>query len=200
MRYLLLLFFCQPLLFGCKKDTPEEPNPPVVLDTTPTYVPIYLSGDTAMGAAYAKKNTANWSAQGICKPVNIPGSNQLSILFNTFTQSGYLRESFEFGFIPQDTFPKTYALKSMQGSSLSPGFVSPFYGIFLYDGDVAGDSYQLDTTATDNRFTVEKIDHVNKRIECSFTVSFKIKEPRIQVINPKTVKFSNGRAWAVIQE
>lgn len=81
-----------------------------------------------------------------------------------------------------------------------PNFVSPTYTTWTSDGDVTEDRYDLDTTATDNFFRIQTIDLANNRVEGTFTATFKIREPRINPANPKTVKFSEGKFWAVIQE
>ena len=169
------------------------PDPPI-------YVPIYQPGDTTMGAGYANKLTAAWKSEAICKVQTFFDTNYIAISFFTYSINGEIREAFGFGFIPRFEGNKTYSLKKMTGSTLIPGYVTPTYGTWKYDGDVTEDIYYLDTTATDNYFRVDKIDPVSKRIEGSFSVTFKVEEPRSNPANPPTVKFSAGRYWAIIQE
>ncbi|HAD11156.1 MAG TPA: hypothetical protein DCF33_01835 [Saprospirales bacterium] len=78
--------------------------------------------------------------------------------------------------------------------------VSTGYGIWTSDGDVLEDSYRLDTTDTDNKLIITKIDLPNKRVEGKFHVSYDIKEPRASPINPKEVTFSECRFWATIRD
>lgn len=197
MKYLLFVLVALAPFVACRKEKIVDPPPPP--DTTTVYVPIYQPGDTTMGAGYAKKLTANWKAEAICAVQSFFDTNYISIGFFTYSNNGEVREAFGFSFIPRFEGSKTYGLKKMTGSSLKPGYVSPTYGTWKYDGDVTEDIYRLDTTATDNFFRVGVIDHVNKRVEGTFTATFLIEEPRTNPANPKKVKFSDGKFWAVIQ-
>ena len=199
MKYLLFFFLAFAVLSSCKKEATPVPLPPPPPDPPYVYVPIYQPGDTSMGAAYAKKLTANWKAESRCLVQTHFDTNYLAMVFFTYYNYGEQRESFEFSVIPRFGGEKEYKIKKMTANTLEPGSVSPTYSTWTSDGDVLQDFYLLDTTAKDNRFTVEKLDLINKRIECTFTVTFKIKEPRTNPANPKTVKFSEGRAWAYIQ-
>lgn len=199
MKY--LIFFCSLFvtIFSCKKDDSPIITPPPPIDTTQVNVPIYEPGDTSLGASYAKKLTANWSAEAICLVQSYFDTNYVGILFSTYSNAGYQREALSFSLIPRFAGEKSYGLKKMSSNTLHSDFVSPSYSTFKSDGDVLEDYYNLDTTATDNHFTVGKLDLITNRIECTFTATFKIVEPRQNAVNPKTVKFSEGRAWAVIQ-
>lgn len=199
MKYLISLLITLAFLPSCKKES--EPDPPIVpVDTLDVYVPIYQQRDTTMGAAYAKKLTANWKSDAICIVQNFFDTNYVEIILSTYASNGYQREVFGFGFIPKLKGEKQYDLKYMVSNTVEPNFVSPSYATLSSDGDVLEDAYVLDTTAIDNYCTITNLDLANKRIECTFTATFKIVEPRTNAANPKTVKFSEGRAWAVIQE
>jgi len=199
MKYLIFFISILAILSSCKKEvTPDPIHIPTV--DPPVYVPIYQPGDTSMGAAYAKKLTANWKAKSSCRVQSYFDTNYVSIVFLTYNNNGEQRESLGFGFIPRFGAEKSYSLEDMTSSTLKPGNVSPYYNTWTSDGDVLQDNYEIDTTAFDNNFTVTKLDLLNKRIECTFTATFKIVEPRRYAANPKTVKFSEGRAWAVIRD
>lgn len=200
MKHFFLLLIVSSLFWACRKEKEPTADPPIILPEIPVYVPIFQPGDTSSGAAYAKKLTATWRAQAISVVLNSFDTNYISIEFFTYNSKGEIRETFGFGPIPRFEEPKTYGIKEMTKSTLQPDFVSPSYGTWKSDGDVLEDIYDLDTTAQDNFFKVEKIDLANKRMEGSFTVTFNIEEPRNNPINPKTVKFSNGKFWAVIQD
>jgi hypothetical protein len=199
MKYLIFFISFLFILSACKKDEAPEPTP-IPVDPPSVYVPIYQPGDTSMGAAYAKKLTASWKATSLCRVLSFFDTNYISIIFLTYNNFGEHRESFSFGFIPRFEGEKIYSLKHMASSTLQSGNVSPTYGTWTSDGDVLQDYYEIDTTAFDNHFTVTKLDLANKRIECTFTATFKIVEPRVYAANPKTVKFSNGWAWAYIRD
>jgi hypothetical protein len=201
-HYLFICLCCMSLalLTTCKKEPEEVIKPPITPDTPKVYVPIYHPGDTSSGAAYGLKLTSGWTASAQALVQTFFDTNYVAIIFLTYSSAGYIRETFGFSHIPKHDGVKKYGLKKMTGETLIEGFVTPSYGTWQSDGDVLEDRYQLDTTATDNQFEVTKMDLVNKRMECTFTVTFDIVEPRVRASNPKKVKFSNGRAWAVIED
>ncbi len=153
-----------------------------------------------MGAGYAKKLTANWKSTAVCRTLTSFDSNLVSITFLTYSNSGEQRESFGFGGISKFDLHNYFLYNVYSNVNWKFGMVSTGYSTWKYDGDVTEDIYYLDTTATDNYFRVDKIDPVSKRIEGSFSVTFKVEEPRSNPANPPTVKFSAGRYWAIIQE
>jgi hypothetical protein len=199
MKYLIFIISFLLILSACKKDEAPEPTP-IPVEPPSVYVPIYQPGDTSMGAAYAKKLTANWKATSSCRVQSYFDTNFVAMGFYTFNNFGEQRESMFFSFIPRFDGAAQYSLKDNTLSEVPPGYVSPSYAVWTSDGDVLQDAYVVDSTALDNHFTVKSIDLVNKHIECTFTVTFKIIEPRTNPANPKTVKFSNGRAWAYIRD
>ncbi len=200
MKRLILFLTVAAILFSCKKE--ENPNPAPIPTVYPpsVYVPIYQPGDTSMGAAYGKKLTANWKAESFCIVQSYFDTNFVAMGLYTYNNFGEQRESIGFSFIPRFGGAAKYLLKANTGSVVAQGYISPSYAIWTSDGDVLQDAYVIDSTAFDNHFTVKSIDMVNKRIECTFTATFKILEPRTSPANPKTVKFSEGRAWAVIRD
>ena len=203
--FLLLLvssgLFC---LASCKKDSPEPIIPPVKPPDTPAvYVPIHQPGDTVnFGAGYAKKLTADWSAEAFSRVMTFVDTNLVSVSFLTYSKIdlGAQREHLAFAFIPKASIGQAFLLKSMTSTTLKPGYVDATYSTWRLDGDVIEDRYNLDETATDNYFKVTKADWAKKRVEGIFTASFKIREPRVNPLNPKQVKFSGGRFWANIQD
>ena len=199
MKYVLFIIIALAPFVACQKEKFTDPPPPPPPDTPSIYVPIYQPGDTSLGAAHAKKLTASWQAKAVCKIQSYFDTNYISVTLLTYSNNGAQRESFGFAFIPRFENNKVYGLKKMTGSTLIPNFVSPGYTTWTSDGDVFEDFYGLDTTATDNFFRVVSIDPVSNRMEGTFTATFKIEEPRRNPANPKTVKFSEGRFWAVIR-
>jgi hypothetical protein len=201
MKHLLFPVLLLVLLNACTKDKPpvEPPGPEDPVDTVAVFVPVFFPGDTSLGAGYALKLGNPWAATADCRVQSHFDTNFIGITFFTYNQYNEQRESMGFSFIPRFGGEGQYGLKKMKGSALVPGYVAPAYGKWTADGDLLEDYYLLDTTATDNHFTVTKLDLINKRIECSFTTTFNILEPG-HAHNPKRVKFSAGRAWAVIQQ
>ena len=200
MKYFHILFIASITLLACHKEK-IAPGPVDPTNPTPgnTDIPIYQPGDTSMGAAYAKKLTADWTARVVCSIHYAFDSNYIAISFLTYDQ-GALKETFNMLYIPRSGEGKTFALKKMPGNMLVPGFVSPGYNTWTFGGDVPEDNYYLDTDATDNFVKIEKIDLVNMRIEGTFTATFKTDYPQANKQNPLSVKFSAGKFWAVIQQ
>jgi len=167
------------------------------------YVPIHQPGDTVnFGAGYAKKLTADWSSEAYCSVMDHFDTTYISIGFFTYSKTDIhsQRESLGFDFIKKASLGQMQQLKKMNSGSLKSGYVSPTYTTWRSDGDVIEDRYDLDESASDNYFTLTKADWAKKRVEGTFTASFKIREPRVNPLNPKYVKFSNSRFWANIQD
>lgn len=207
-KYLFLLLpFCAVGFFqlaSCKKDPDTTVIPPVKPPDTPVvYVPIHQPGDTVnFGAGYAKKLTADWTAEAIASVMKFVDTSYIGVGFFTYSKTDLhsQRESLGFRFIKKNSLGEMLKLKKMDVSNLENGYVSPTYTTWRSDGDVIEDQYNLDETATDNYFQLIKADWGQKRVEGTFTASFKIREPRVNPLNPKQVKFSNGRFWANIQD
>lgn len=112
----------------------------------------------------------------------------------TCSGDGSEREHFAIGGIPDSKPVQRYSIKNFT-SSIIEGAVDPSYSTSSDDGDVLEDIYYIDTTATDDFVQIDLWDTVNKRAEGRFSISFDIKEPRRNPINPKKVRFTSGKFW-----
>ena len=182
------------LTLACHKDTPST-GPVIDPPPVPTeYIPIYGSCDTSVGKAFALKSTKRWLAGASCRSVNIGVEKYWLIEFITCSEDGYVREFMGFGAVPENNPVQKYVIRNFT-SSIVQGAIDPTYSTFSEDGDVLEDYYFPDTTNVENFVAIERWDTLNKRAEGSFRVSFNIKEPRWNPINPHKVTFSSGRFW-----
>ncbi|MCC7467077.1 MAG: hypothetical protein IT261_12445 [Saprospiraceae bacterium] len=194
-----LLSIIAVLTGACDKQSFGSDIPDPKLPTTPIYVPIYSPGDTSKGAAYANKLTHAWKASVFCKTAFLD-STKISLQFFTYTAQGFIRERIGIGSALKVGGEGEYRFHTDIYTTPPESKVSPSYSTWQSDGDVTEDSYRVDSTDVLNRLVITKIDLPNKRVEGTFHASFNIKEPRINVINPKKVTFSEGRFWATIRD
>ncbi len=193
MRITSFLFtFIILLLVACRKEEqiPEPPPPPPPTE----YVPIYAPCDTSSGVATANKLTASWKAGASCRSVMVSGEKLWVVEMFTCSEDGSEREHFAIGGMPDSDPVQRYSIKNF-ASFIIEGAVDPSYSTSSDDGDVLEDIYYIDTTATNDFVQIDVWDTVNKRAEGRFSVSFNIKEPRRNPINPKKVRFTLGRFW-----
>lgn len=187
-KILFLLPFAILMLFACQKEDPTLPPPPPPAE----YVPIYSPCHTSMGTAEANKLTASWKAGASCRSVTFLGEKLWVLEMFTCTEDGLEREYLSIGGMPDSNPVQRYSIKNFT-SSIIEGAVDPSYGTSQQDGDVLEDTYYIDTTATNDFVQIDLWDTVNKRAEGRFSVSFFIKEPRRNPLNPKKVRFTSGK-------
>ena len=175
---LLMAFF----LHACQDDAPPG-----------DLFPVYLPGNTENGEMSAIKSLTDWRASAQAAFLNdYPGYMDVSA--STFTEEEYLRESLGFIWLPIRT--GTFAILAYdQADSLQYQSVRGYYITSTADGDASEDSYQVDTTATDNFITLTRVDTLAKEVEGYFTCSFEIATfgGKRNPLNPDRLKFSYGR-------
>ena len=178
--------------FGCKKEAPVTPDPPV--EFVPTYTPCYKE----TGEASARKLTAEWSAGAACRSYLVSGRKYWLVELTTCSNGdGSLTENLVIGRIPDDNPAQNFKIVP-SAPSLPEGEATTYYSTFQQDGDVAEDLYLQDTTVTNNYVIIDRWDTANKRVEGRFFLSFQIKEPVQNAINPKKVvlhRVSFGRRF-----
>jgi hypothetical protein len=195
----LLLLLISTIAAACKKEAVISDDP-IIPPPTPIYVPIFESGDTTKGAAYASKLTEAWSSDTYCK-MSFSDSTKLSIIFFTYDQEGSRRESLSFAYFSKiNTGIYRFSTAKTGINNLPLGEVSTTYGTWSSDGDVTEDYYLMDSTDQKNSLEITKIDLANKRVEGTFHASYNLQEPRINPLNPKKVTFSVGHFWATIRD
>jgi len=178
-------------VLGCKKENPTTVNPP--LEFVPIYAPCY----TGTGEASAHKQTSNWSAGASCISYWASGKKYWMVQLTTCTTDGSFREILAIGGFP-DELQKGYFKIIPSGTTHPEGTAAANYGTYQQDGDVVEDIYYQDTTVTNNFAIIDRWDEINKIVEGRFFLSFQIKEPVQNSINPKKVGFSSGQFWATI--
>lgn len=194
MRKTSFLFaFIMFSLLACQKEE-TTPNPPPPPPPPTEYVPIYAPCDTSSGVATANKLTAAWKAGTSCRSVMSAGKKYWVIDMFTCSGEGSEREYLAVGGIPDNNPIQRYPIKNYT-TSIIEGFVDPSYSTLVSDGDVLEDFYYTDTTFTDDFLEIDLWDTANKRAEGRFSVSFYIKEPRVNSKNPKKVRFTSGKFW-----
>jgi hypothetical protein len=187
------IIFFSVLLCACKKDAPITPQ-------EEEHIPIYTPCDTTQGVATAYKATRAWKSGATCRSYWSLGKKYWLIELTTCTSTnGFMRENLIFGGMPDDSPQQEFNI-SLPASILPEGAIGAPYGTLSDDGDVLEDYYNIDTSATDNYFTVDIWDTVNKRAEGRFYVTFLIDEPRLNPKNPKKVTFSAGHFWVKIPD
>lgn len=182
----IMLFF-----LACQKDDPTTAPP---ISTQNEYVPIYAPCDTSLGVATANKLTASWKAGVSCRNVIFSGKKLWVVEMFTCSGDGSEREHIGIGGISDSEPMQRYSIKEFT-SSVIESAVDPSYATLTSDGDVLEDIYYIDTTSTDDFFQIDLWDTANKRAEGRFSISFYIKEPRQNLLNPKKVRFTSGKFW-----
>lgn len=179
-----------------KKDTTTTTTPVVVSN-----VPIFRPADTTQGAITALKQGKVWKAGGYAVLQGFKGHSEKvwSIGFGTVTNDGKIRRESFLCRVPLDGLYKKLPLHPVLRLSRRDT-AHCFYGRLYEDGDVFGDSYDIDTIATDNFLYITKCDTVNKRMEGIFNASFRLAmPPATDPTNPLVLKFTQGKFWAVIR-
>lgn len=143
--------------------------------------------DEYWGTAKATKNGKEWEAKpaGLFAPAFPDG--YIGIIVDALDYDGYRIESLSFSKVPLKV--GVYAL----GRAVYPheyAYVGTSSNNYI-DGDIGGDSYELDTTALDNYFEVVSFKSKKKEIELRFTATYVIVK-RSFAMTPDTLKFTDG--------
>ncbi|MEQ9467628.1 MAG: hypothetical protein RLN88_09460 [Ekhidna sp.] len=163
----MLLLFC---ITSCKE---EEP--------------VSLIPDIYSGTATALKNSEEWS--GFTRSQKLK-TNRISIIVNTFSSQGFLRETLGIGSVKP--YFERQNIKSIDGNGFTE--TSAGYGTWIDDGDVGGDSYGLDTTVHDSFIHITSYNPNNAEIEGIFKVSLILEREGNQTPGkaPEKLVFTEG--------
>lgn len=172
MKDILILSFIVLFFSACEKD-----------------VIIYDPGQMEYGMATAKKNGAKWTASA---SGGINSSRNYFILsMKTYYQNTIDREILGFQHIPIKM--GKYKLDPMVfPTSIGDTIPVSHYWFLIDDGDVVGDSYTLDDSASDNEIEVTYIDTIAGIARGRFKVTFKVDEPKKESYLPDCVELSEG--------
>jgi len=180
MRKFIILISFIAIAISCKKEDAGLP------------IPIYQPGPMTYGKATAVKATENWTASAYAI-LEDWSNGTISLNAETFSDDGFLRESLGFSEIPAEV--GKYELGNFR--PLDDGIPGVGYCNIIDDGDVLGDCYVVDLTATDNFVEVTYVDTLERIIRGKFTATFVIDltgayKEKIDPANPDKVKFWNG--------
>lgn len=176
MARFLIIAFLLCTLFSCSKDE--------------VYVPIYEPGTMEHGYATALKNGKEFRASALAEKAGEFPDSLFFIHFYTETEYGENREIFSAGL-----FHYVTGKYNVQGTSYTYGsaatLISAHYSTSQDDGDVSEDDYFIDSLY-DNHITLISIDTVNAFATGTFDLSFNIKQPKRNPLNPDKVMFTQG--------
>lgn len=181
---LMAFYACikEPLLFLTLSETDSQ--------TPASYVNVFYPGDTTKGVSYALKNKVKWRASASSNSYIRNNVVFWSVTFFTYSDDFISRrETLGFEKLPDDCAGKTFVPKRIN----DPVNVISHYVRTYSDGDVFKDRYVLDTAATDNFIRIDRLDRIRKRMEGTYSLTFKMVEPRLDPFNPLQVRFSSGR-------
>lgn len=140
------------------------------------------------GTASALFNGKNWQAKAALGLQNDSFQINLDVY-----EKNYLRETLHFF-----TFPKKIGYYKLNFYPYNQVSLNPKsnYGTSKDDGDVACDSYNLDTLYVNNYIRVISLDTIEKRIVCEFAAKYLIdtvvSNPRCDSNWPNIITFTNG--------
>jgi hypothetical protein len=181
--FYLLLIASSLAFVGCGKD--DDNN--IVSDFEFVH---YWKGTQEGGNAEASVMGKNWEASAYAFPdMNQP--DYLSILIETYTDNGLLRDQIQFG-----NFSKTVGEYTVVQDPTAEAFddfiIYGYYTQFSDDGDVIFSSYKLDSTF-ENTINIDMVDTINHIMEGRFDLLFEIVENGHEKELPKEVFFENGK-------
>lgn len=156
-----------------------------------------VSNSEVIGNASAIKNGIEWFSDVNFFHKNIPFNIGFDINLIKYNNKGLARESLSF-YRLQNTFePQTIHLTNSQVENDSLGV---FYTTLIDDGDVLGDIYGLDTTATNNFIQITNYNSFKSEIEGIFNVSLILTRDSNDPGTPaEKLVFSNGEFKAKVQ-
>ncbi len=152
---------------------------------------IHSPGPQDSGFASAKVFDKTWEATAYIFPYYLE-PQYVSVIFNTFTPEGYIRDEVHFGnFALQEgsyTVIEHPAASTLQDDHLIWGG----YAQFQDDGDVIYGGYELDTTYN-NQFHIDRIDTIAHSIEGRFEALFILRDYYWHANLARQVLFEEGK-------
>jgi len=151
--------------------------------------------DIYTGEVTALKNGETWTAK--CYMSSITDSTYI-LRADTFSEQGFWRETFDIRqFVINFKKQKIVTLNRQN----QKGLISANYSTIIDDGDVVGDIYELDTTATDNFIQILNYNASKNYIEGIFNVSLNLsRDDEDGPTPPEKLEFTYGTFRAKIKE
>ena len=150
--------------------------------------PVSLIPDIYTGKSSALKNGEDWNA--LSRTQLSVDTSRFSIVFDTYSDEGFWRESLGIGGILPIIGKQEFDLYDGNDSSIT----SSSYGTWIDDGDVGGDYYILDTTSLLNFVEIIKYNSQKSEIEGIFHSSLILENEGNQTPGeaPEKLVFSEG--------
>ncbi len=148
------------------------------------------------GIATALKNGEEWNS--VTYFDEIESEPSLFILrADVYNNTGFWRETFDIRRIQGNMDIQEITTPNNQNELY---LLSSNYGTLIDDGDVVGDIYSLDTTATNNFIQITNYNSFKAEIEGIFNVSFILtKDDKQGPVPPQTLVFTNGKFTAKVK-
>jgi len=142
------------------------------------------------GSATAIKNGENWKS-GLRVAKNLPYDIGIDLIFTVLSKEGFQRESLSIFRVKTILGQQSIFLTNSQIQNDSIG---TFYATLIDDGDVLGDIYEVDTTASNNYVELTSIDKNKCEISGVFSLRLKlIRDDGDGPTPPEIIEFANGQ-------
>lgn len=168
MRNVIIIFMLSLIMMACRK---EGYNP-----------------DYSNGRFWGLKNNKYWEAEGYASTAM---DNRIAITITQKNNQGFEREGLSIGLIPLK--PGEYRLHDHTRVIFGDSLVRAFYATSQDDGDVVEDTYRIIEFESVQFIKIDKVSNDNKWLEGEVACSFAIIPPKINTLNPDTVRFENCR-------
>jgi hypothetical protein len=151
--------------------------------------------DIYTGEVTALKNGEIWTAK--CYVSTITDSTYV-LVADTFSKQGFWREAFDIRQFVIDFKRQNILTINKQNQA---GVLSVEYATLIDDGDVVGDIYELDTTATDNFIQILSYNASKNYIEGIFSVSLNLsRDDKDGPTPPEKLEFTYGTFRAKVKK
>lgn len=142
------------------------------------------------GTASALKNGKEWSSLAYFEVMNSYNPKTFILRTDVYNDSGIWRETFDIRrILPNFDIQEITSTDNQNTLDL----LSAGYGTLIEDGDVVGDIYELDTTATNNFIQITNYNSERAEIKGKFNVSLVLtRDDGYGDVPPQTLEFTNG--------
>ncbi|NCP91150.1 MAG: hypothetical protein GW827_13125 [Flavobacteriales bacterium] len=155
-----------------------------------------LVPDTYTGTASALKNGEEWNALAYFDEINTSPSSFI-LRVDVYNNEGLWRETFDIRRVLANFSIQEITSTDNQNEL---GLLSADYSTILSDGDVLGDIYDLDTTATNNFIQITSYNPSRAEINGIFNVSLILTRDSNELgTPPQNLVFTNGEFTVKVQ-
>lgn len=156
-----------------------------------------LVPDIYTGTASATKNGEEWNSLAYFDEINSSNPSLFILRMDIYNNAGIWRETFDIRRI-QASF-EVQEITSIDNQN-ELGLLSADYSTILFDGDVVGDIYGLDTTATNKIIQITSYNSSRAEIKGIFNVSLILtRDSNEPGTPPQNLVFTNGEFTVKVQ-